>query len=124
MQYLATSINESPVIVEKAGAKLADVRGKAVKFDANGAVVLAGAGEVAIGVGILTNDVEIEVGADVHIQHKDIGVVYAGAEVKKGATLAANAAGELITATDGQAVVAIALEAAAAAGALIKAKLK
>ena len=120
MTYLATSINESPVIVEKAGAVIADVRGKAVKFDTNGNIVLAGAGEAAIGVGIMTNDENIAAGKDVHVQIKDIGLVRAGAEVKKGATLQADATGALITKADGQAV-AIALDAAAAAGVYIKA---
>ena len=120
MTYLATSINESPVIVEKAGALIADVRGKAVKFDTNGNIVLAGANEAAIGVGIMTNDKDIAAGADVHVQIKDIGLVCAGAEVKKGAKLAADANGALVTAT-GENAVAIALDAAAAAGVYIKA---
>ena len=120
MTYLATSINESPVIVDKAGAAIADVRGKAVKFNAEGAIVLAGAGEEAIGVGIMTNDVDIKAGADVHVQIKDIGLVCAGAEIKKGAKLQANADGALITAAEGEPV-AIALDAAAAAGVYIKA---
>jgi hypothetical protein len=120
MTYLATSINESPVIVEKAGAAIADVRGKAVKFDDNGAIVLAGANEAAIGVGIMTNDENIEKGHDVHIQIKDIGLVCAGAAIKKGAKLAANADGALVT-TTGENAVAIALDAAAAAGVYIKA---
>ena len=120
MTYLATSINESPVIVEKAGAVIADVRGKAVKFDTNGNIVLAGANEAAIGVGIMTNDKDIAAGADVHVQIKDIGLVCAGAEIKKGAKLAANASGALVTHSTGEAV-AIALDAAAAAGVYIKA---
>ena len=120
MTYLATSINESPVIVEKAGAVIADVRGKAVKFDSNGNIVLAGNGEAAIGVGIMTNDENIAAGADVHVQIKDIGLVRAGAEIKKGAKLQANAEGALITAT-GDNAVAIALDAAVAAGTYIKA---
>ena len=120
MTYLATSINESPVIVEKAGAQIADVRGKAVKFDDNGKIILAGAGEAAIGVGIMTNDENIAAGADVHVQIKDIGLVCAGAAIKKGAKLSADANGALITAADGEAV-AIALDAAAAAGVYIKA---
>lgn len=120
MTYLATSINESPVIVDKAGAVIADVRGKAVKFDSNGNIVLAGAGEAAIGVGIMTNDENIAVGADVHVQIKDIGLVCAGAAIKKGAKLQANADGALITHASGEAV-AIALDAAAAAGVYIKA---
>ena len=120
MTYLATSINESPVIVDKAGATIADVRGKAVKFDANGAIVLAGNGEAALGVGIMTNDVNIAAGADVHVQIKDIGLVCAGAEIKKGAKLQADANGALITVAGGEPV-AIALDAAAAAGVYIKA---
>lgn len=120
MTYLATSINESPVIVDKAGAAIADVRGKAVKFDTNGNIVLAGSGEAAIGVGIMTNDENITIGADVHVQIKDIGLVKAGAAIKKGATLQADATGALITKASGEAV-AIALDAAAAAGVYIKA---
>lgn len=120
MTYLATSINESPVIVDKAGALIADVRGKAVKFDSNGYIVLAGANEAAIGVGIMTNDKDIAAGADVHVQIKDIGLVCAGAAIKKGAKLAADANGALVTAT-GDNAIAIALDAAAAAGVYIKA---
>lgn len=121
MTYLATSINESPTIVEKAGTDLADVRGKAVKY-ADGAVVLAGAGEAAIGVGILTNDKDIKAGADVDIQIKDIGHVLAGGKITKGAELAANASGKFVTATEGY-VLAIALEDAADADVYIKARL-
>lgn len=118
MIYLGTSINESPVISEKAGAVLADVRGRAVKFDDNGTIVLAGAGEAALGVGIMTNDTQIAAGADVDIQIKDIGLVYAGAAIKKGDKLAVGADGALQPGTE---AVAIALEAAAAAGVYIKA---
>lgn len=122
MKYLATSINESPVIAEKAGAAIADVRGKAVKY-ADGAVVLAGAGEAAIGVGIMTNDEDLKAGDDITIQVKDMGVVYAGAAITKGAELAAGADGVLVPATEGKYVVAIALEAATGAGEYIKAQL-
>ena len=55
MVYLATSINESPVISDKAGAPIEDVRGRAVKFNAEGHVVLCAAGDTALGVGIMTN---------------------------------------------------------------------
>ena len=121
MNYMATSINQSPVIVDKAGAVLADVRGRAVKFDA-GAIVLAGAGEKAIGVGIMTNDTNIAVGEDVHVQIKDIGLVYAGAEITKGAELEVGANGALIPAASGKPV-AVALEAATAAGVYVKARI-
>lgn len=121
MTYLATSINESPVITDKAGAVIADVRGKAVKYN-NGAIVLAGAGETVLGVGIMTNDENIQIGADVDVQIKDIGLVCAGAEIKKGAELAADANGKFVTASTGY-IAAIALEDASAAGVYIKARL-
>ena len=120
MTYLATSINESPVIVDKAGAAIVDVRGRAVKFNDEGKIVLAGAGEAALGVGIMTNDENIAIGADVHVQIKDIGLVYAGAEIKKGVKLQADANGAMIPAANGEPV-AIALDVAAAAGIYIKA---
>lgn len=120
MTYLATSINESPVITDKAGAAIADVRGRAVAFDENGKFVLAGAGKAAIGVGIMTNDVGIEAGADVDVQIKDIGLVYAGAAITKGAKLEVGTDGALIPVADGEPV-AIALDAAADAGIYIKA---
>lgn len=125
MTYLATSINQSATISEKAGAVIADVRGKGVKYDDNGNVVLCNkAGEVVIGVGIMTNDDNIAAGNDVDIQIKDIGLVRAGAAVKKGDPLAVNANGTFVKATSGQYAAAIALETTVAEnGALIKARL-
>lgn len=120
MNYMATSINQSPVIVDKAGADLAEVRGRAVKFDATGAIVLAGAGEKALGFGIMTNDTNIAKNADVHVQIKDIGLVYAGAAITKGAELEVGANGAVKPVASGKPV-AIALEAAAAAGVYVKA---
>ena len=122
MNYLATSINESPGITDKAGATIEDVRGKAVKYS-GGKIALAGAGEAVIGVGIMTNDKKTEVGADVDIQVKDIGLVCAGGEIAKGAELASDANGKFVTAASGNYVAAIALEDAASAGVYIKARL-
>lgn len=120
MNYMATSINESPVIVDKAGAVLADVRGRAVKFDGTGAIVLAAAGEKALGVGIMTNDTDIKEGEDVHVQHTAIGLVYAGAAITKGAELEVGTEGALIPVASGEPV-ALALEAATGAGVYVKA---
>ena len=44
MNYLATGINESPVITQPAATAITDVRGHAVKFNSSGAVILAVAG--------------------------------------------------------------------------------
>jgi len=129
MIYLATSINESPVITQPATAAIEDVRGKAVKFDSNGTVVLAGAGETPLGIGIMTNGDEgaIAAGEHVDIQYKSIGLVCAGAAFAKGANLSVDANGNFVTATTGDnatTVVAKALEAATAAGAFVPAILK
>lgn len=123
MTYLATSINESPVITEKANAAIADVRGRAVKFS-SGKIALCGAGDAALGVGILTNSETIAAGEDVDIQIKDIGLVYAGGAIAKGASLAAGANGVFVTASNGATVIATALDAASAAGVFIRAIIK
>ena len=121
MIYTATQINESATIVGKSGiADPTDVRCKAVKFDENGNIALAGAGEAAIGIAIITNDEIVKTGEDIDIQVKEMGLAIAGAEIKAGAELAADADGKLQTATSGQFVIATALEAAAAADKFIK----
>ena len=77
MAFLATSINDSTTIVRKAGAKIADAKGLAIKFDASGNAVLASADtDTVIGIGIMTNDDNIEVGQDVHIQVKDLSLIH------------------------------------------------
>ena len=125
MNYLATSINESPVIVGTAASAITDVRGHAVKFS-SGNIVLAGAGDVPLGIGIMTNGDEgaIAAGADVDIQIKDIGLVCAGAAITKGASLSVDANGCFIPATSSTAAVAVALGTASAAGQFIPAILK
>jgi len=113
MEYVTTSINESPVISAQAGAELEDVRGKAVKFDANDRIVLAGAGEEALGVAIISNDETIPEGGDLDIQLWAIGFVKAGAAFKSGDTLSSDANGAFKPAESGDAYIAIALQAAA-----------
>lgn len=118
MAYTSTGINTSATIVAAAGAE-ADYRGKAVKFNENGAVVAAGAGEVAIGIGIITNAEVTKAGEDVDIQVKEIGLGLAGAAITKGAELASNAEGKLVPAEGGNFVIAVALDSAAEAGTYI-----
>lgn len=123
MVYLATSINESPVISDKAGAPIEDVRGRAVKFNAEGHVVLCAAGDTALGVGIMTNAKGIAAGEDVDIQIKAIGLVRAGAAISKGAELAPGEDGKFVPAGTGDFVRAIALDSAASPDVYIKALL-
>ncbi len=119
MSYTATGINTSATIVAPAAAE-ADVRGKGIKLNAEGQAVVAGAGEVAIGLAIITNDDTVKVGEDVDIQVKEIGLALAGGAIAAGAELAIGADGKVVTATDGNFVVATALESAAAAGKFIR----
>ena len=121
MTYLATSINDSPVIVDKAETVIADVRGRAVALEDG--IKLATAGSRPLGVGIMTNDKNIAAGADVHVQIRGIGLVCAGEAITKGDNLEVGADGCLVPESEGP-VVAIALEEAAAAGVYIKAILK
>ena len=125
MTYLATSINDSAVITEKAGAALDDVRGKAVKYDTAGNVVLCStAGEAAIGIGIMTNDEATAGGADLEIQVVAVGRLRTGHAEREGDELTCDTNGALVKATTGsQYIIAVALEAAGAAGAYIKAQM-
>lgn len=129
MNYLATSINESPVIVGVANAAITDVRGHAVKFNASGNVVLCGAGDTPLGIGIMTmgDQGAVAAGEEFTIQHKDIGYVCAGAAFVAGANLSTDANGCFVTATTSESptpVVAIALQAAGAAGQYVPAILR
>lgn len=125
VNYIGNQINQSPTIVEKAGADIADGRNKLYKYDTNGDLVLAGAGEMAVGIGLIEtgyNDVtgveagKVVKGDNVTVQIKDIGLVQAGAEIKKGAEVAADANGLAVTAQTGNYVIGIAQDAATAKG--------
>lgn len=121
--YSTTQINDSTTIALTAGAAIEDVRCRAVKFDANGKVVLAAAGDKPFGVGIITNNVNIQTGQDVDVQYKNIGLVYAGGVFAKGAVLAVDANGCFVAASGNAAAAAVALEAAGGAGVYVRALL-
>lgn len=118
--YHGVQINQSPTIVERAGADIADVRNRIMKYDDNGNVVLATAGtDIPVGIALIEagyNDISgIEAGKvvtddDVDILVKDMGVVLAGAEIKKGQEIAAGADGLAAVAASGDYVLGIALE--------------
>lgn len=121
--YNGVQINQSPTIIEKAGAEIADVRNKIMKYDTNGAVVLAAAGtDIPLGIALIEagyNDItgsesgKVKVGDAVDILVKDMGVVIAGAAIKKGQEIAAGADGAAAVAVSGNYVLGIALEDAA-----------
>lgn len=121
--YNGVQINQSPTIIEKAGAEIADVRNKIMKYDTNGAVVLAAAGtDIPLGIALIEagyNDItgsesgKVKAGDAVDILVKDMGVVIAGAAIKKGQEIAAGAGGAAAVAVSGNYVLGIALEDAA-----------
>lgn len=118
--YNGVQINQSPTIVEKAGAEITDVRNRIMKYDANGNVVLATAGtDIPVGIALIEagyNDItgedsgKVAVNGDVDILVKDMGVVLAGAAIKKGQEVTAGANGLAAVAASGNYVLGIALE--------------
>lgn len=122
--YNGVQINPSPTIIEKAGAAIEDVRNRIMKFDENGDVVPATAGtDIPVGIAIIEagyNDIsgvnsgKVAKGDEVDILIKEIGVVIAGATIKKGQEIAAGADGLAAVAAGGDYVLGIALDDAAA----------
>lgn len=118
--YNGVQFNQSPTIIEKAGAEITDVRNRIVKFDENGNVVLATAGtDLPVGIAIIEagyNDIsgaesgKVKAGEEVDILVKDIGVVLAGASIKKGQEVTAGANGLAAVAASGNYVLGIALD--------------
>lgn len=117
--FNGAQINNTPTITEVAAAEIADCRNRIMKYDENGAVVLATAGaDLPAGIAIIEtgyNDItgaesgKVATGDDVEIQIKDIGYVLAGAAIKKGQEVAAGADGLAAVAASGNYVLGIAL---------------
>lgn len=117
--YRGVQFNQSPTIAELAGAAIEDVRNLIMKYDENGAVVLATAGtDIPVGIALIEagfNDItgqtagKVEKGDQVDILIKDRGVVLAGATIKKGQEVAAGANGMAAVAASGNYVLGIAL---------------
>ena len=118
--YNGVQINQSVTIVGQAGAAIEDVRNRIVKFDENGNVALATAGtDIPVGIALIEggyNDITgatsgmVVAGDDIDIQIKDMGVVLAGAEIKKGQEVTAGANGLAAVAASGNYVLGFALE--------------
>ena len=118
--YNGVQINQSPTIVEKAGADIADCRNRIMKYDENGNVVLATAGtDIPMGIALIEagyNDIsgvesgKVPAGDEIDILVKDMGVVLAGATIKKGQEVAAGADGLAAVAASGDYVLGVALE--------------
>ena len=116
--YEYTTINTSPTIVVEAGGELGDIRGKVVKFT-DGKVQLPSAGEVPVGIVLLSEEETVKTGDEVTVQVKDIGKWKAGAAVAIGDLLATDAEGLCQKVTAGQYIFARALSAATAKNDLV-----
>lgn len=114
--YIGTSINESPVITEKASAVITDGAMLAVSMDGDGVKLPAEAGAVAVGLLIPGTEATVAVGDDVTLQVKDMGLWKTGAAIAAGDLLTPDAAGKATKAADGNFILAQALETATAAG--------
>ena len=112
MSYSTHPIDKTPTIRGVAGSAIASPALLAVKFDANGKMILPSAGDSVIGI-VLADTDDIKSGDPVHVQIKDITYWIAGGTIKAGAMLKTDASGKCVTATAGDVVNAIALEAAA-----------
>lgn len=118
--YRGVQINQSPTIVEQAGAVIDDVRNLIMKYDDNGNVVLATAGtDIPVGIALIEtgfNDIsgaeagKVVIGENVDILVKDMGVVLAGATIKKGQEITAGAGGKAAVAAAGNYVLGVALD--------------
>lgn len=126
LNYIGTTIDESPVRVAKANAAITDVRGKAICINADGKCSLADtAGEIVNGIALMTSGDDetgaIAAGQGVDFQIKDCGMAKAGGAFGYGAELTTDANGLLVKATTaGQFVIATALTSASASGDLVK----
>lgn len=118
--FISTGINDTPTIVGKAGIPLVNAALHAAKFNAQGEIVPAAAGDNAVGLFIASTPDNVAAGEDVTIQIKDVGLWVTGAAVLAGAEVAVNAAAQAITAAANAFIVGIALETATAAGQVIK----
>ena len=119
--FIGTSINESPTISAKTGAAVTNGAMLAAAMGSTGTVTVVGtAGAEAVGLFIPQTEASVASGDDVTIQVKDIGLWIAGAAVNAGAMLMSDANGKATTATAGKFILAQALEAASAAGQVIR----
>ena len=120
--YEYTGINTSSTITFPAGEELSEAHAKAVKLTEDG-LALAGAGEEAVGIVLITEDETYQKGEDITIQVKDIGLWKAGAELSAGALLAVDAEGCCQEAAAGQWVLGRALTPAQAKGDILRVQL-
>lgn len=110
--YEYTMINQSPTLDVVIGAKITEAPCKAVKLS-TGKAVLPSAGEIPLGILLISSEPDLEAGAEATVLVKDIGLWRAGGTFAAGDMLAADASGTCQKASAGQYMFARALEDAA-----------
>ena len=114
-----TSINDSATVVFPAAAKIEGVQGIALAL-ADGKLSVPEAGKAVLGLSLFTNEENVEAGADVDVQIKDIGKWVIAEKIAAGDELAADATGKAVKAKDGDFVVGIALSSGEKAGSIVR----
>lgn len=121
MNYFGASVNQSPVIAERAGEDIKNGAFLAVKYDDDGNIVLCNkAGEAAFGLLLPDTAEEISEGNELTVQIKDIGLAKAGGAFKKGVPLTTDAQGKLVEAAGGSFILGYALEQSFAEGQFVR----
>lgn len=121
MNYFGASVNQSPVIAERAGEAMKNGAFLAVKYDDDGSIILCNkAGETALGLLLPDTVEEISQGNELTVQIKDIGLAKAGGVFKKGAPLTTDAQGKLVEAAGGSFILGYALEQSFAEGQFVR----
>lgn len=115
MNYFGASINQTPTVAEQAGESIKNGAFLIVKYDENGNMAVCNAeGELAAGVLLPETTKELVSGEDVTVQIKEIGLVKAGAAIKKGKEVMTDSKGRAVPAASGKFVLGYAMQEAAA----------
>lgn len=121
MNYFGASINQSPTIAELAGSSISNGAFLLVKYDENGTVSVCDTeGELAAGVLLPETTKAITPGTELTVQIKSIGLVKAGAAIKKGQEIMTDSMGRAIPATSGKFVIGYAMQTASEEDELIQ----
>lgn len=121
MNYFGSSINRSSTIAEKSGADILCGEFLAVKYNANGNVILCDTkGDNAVGLLLPETTDSVNSGDDVTIQIKDIGMGISGTKINKGDELTVDDKGRLVPAESGNFVLGYAVSSAAEEDELIR----
>lgn len=126
-EYMVADVNDSHTIRKNAASAITDVRCLAMKYDANGNVVVANTkGEYVIGIAIITNGRPhndaygyVKAGDGIDIQRRGTGSALSGGVFAVGTELTVDANGKLIAADSGDFVIAIAEQASKTADSLV-----